>query len=111
MLQMELTKSNCAVSRASYSRYLSFFSRRLNDKSLVVDLALDGCEDIEATLANDPSRFDLWLKLAKIRLGQGRKEEASLILRRVASSRYPEASVACRELGRIFNEMVGVRIY
>lgn len=59
---------------------------------------------LESQLAQDPSRYDLLVWLARCRLQQGRFVEGRALLHRVAASRYREAALAQYFLSRIIEE-------
>lgn len=93
-LRDDVQCGQCADSLIAYERYLDLIARHLNDDGLRDRLTLLDESEFKRALNRDPSQPYALLGAALARRRQGDDRRARQLLRRLASSLYPERKLA-----------------
>lgn len=93
-LRDDVRRQQCADCLITYERYLELVSRLLNDAGLKDRLTSLDDEDFDKALGRDPSQPYALLGAALARRRQGDDRRARQLLRRLATSLYPERKLA-----------------
>lgn len=87
----------------SFARYLDFFSKKLKRPLIKNELYMDVAKRHQAVLDIDPSRYDKLFDLAFCYIQMNRYEESRCILKKIASSHFPEREKAQQLLESFVN--------
>lgn len=94
-------QAQCARSLVSYERYLDIFCLRLREGGLKERLTLLDPDRFDAELSRDPSNPCVVIGAALSKLRCGNVKRGRHLLRRLATSRFSERSLAQQVLGAL----------
>lgn len=100
--QIRQDVGNDPIRERAYHEILSFFAKLIGDADMIERHRLPGPELAESRLALDPSRPEIWVEASLGHRRRGSLQRSLQLMRRAASSGYPQAAQA----GEILSDWV-----